>query len=75
MMNWIKGIRNSNVTEKIFRSVSDGRYAQILVTNDVENAILSPNKITMETFNNSLLEKDKLTLQELMKSGQIKILC
>jgi hypothetical protein len=75
MMNWIKGIRNSNVTEKIFRSVSDGRYAQILMTNDVENAILSPNKITMETFNNSLLEKDKLTLQELMKSGQIKILC
>jgi hypothetical protein len=75
MMNWTKGIRNGNVTEKVFRSVSEGRYAQILTVNNVENAILSPNKITMETFNNSLLEKDKLTLQELMESGQIKILC
>jgi hypothetical protein len=75
MMNWKENSRSSDVTMKVFANIANNKYAQNTSIEKLNNLIVNSGTMTLDKFSVRLSAGDKVTLQKLIKSGNIKIVC
>jgi len=76
LLDWFNGTRTPELTRQIFEKTATGGYASSTSLNYLSNIENHVRKFsTMDAFQNSLSQKESVTLRNLMNNKRIKIVC
>jgi hypothetical protein len=75
LLGWKENTRSVGVTEKLFSQIEEGNFAKNPYLGSLNVSMLSGEGLNFDKFASRIISKDKVTLQKLIKKGNIKIVC